>query len=446
MQKQMTGLVLAGAAILGCAAVHAQTTGVPGRIVPGQYIIMVKEGASADTVMARHGVGAAGFKYEKAVRGFSAQIPAAAVARLKQDLDVEAIIPDREVAAIGKPTSGGTTTTTSVWAPQVVPVGVQHIGAVSLPYTGAGVGVAVVDTGIDLTNQDLLVGGKSYSSVSKSAKDDNGHGTHVAGIVAALNNSIGVVGAAPQATVYAVKVLDRSGNGTDSSVMAGLDWVAANAALVTPRIKVVNMSLGRPGTLTDNPAYRAAVKKLTDQGITVVVAAGNDCGTEVAAQVPAGYPEVIAVGSVAAKDGLSQYPGFAGVTADSASYFTTDGALALAADGSGYVGVTISAPGEDEEDVGSTGTITSLGILSLKVGGGTTRMSGTSMAAPHTAGVAALLVQKYGSGLAPADVRGKIEAGAADVTFAPHNSPVTCYTFDGDREGILNAPGALSAP
>jgi len=107
---------------------------------------------------------------------------------------------------------------------------------------GQGIGVAVVDTGLDFKHPDLSANinttrGFSFTSVARtsSAQDDQGHGTHVGGIIAALDNQIDVVGVAPQAKLYAVKVLDRSGRGTDSTVIAGLDWIAANAQKAAPR-------------------------------------------------------------------------------------------------------------------------------------------------------------------------------------------------------------------
>ena len=169
----------------------------------------------------------------------------------------------------------------------------------------------------------------------------------------------------------------------------------------------------------------------------MVVAAGNDCGSEISDQVPAGFSEVSAVASTTAKDGTKNRFGY-GVGADTASYFTTDGAS-----------VAISAPGEDQENVSNGYFISSVGILSTRLGGGTTRMSGTSMASPHAAGVAALLYQQNGS-LSPIQVRSKITAGASNpgpgADAAPKDSPTTCYSFDGKREGVLSVPGALAAP
>jgi subtilisin len=296
-----------------------------------------------------------------------------------------------------------------------------------------------VDTGVDFNHEDLApLGALSFSAFGGSAQDDNGHGTHVAGIIAARNNAVDVVGVAPGATIHAVKVLNAAGSGSDSSVIAGLDWVAANSA----SIRVVNMSLGRAGTIDDNPAMREAIQALVaaPKGITVIVAAGNDPKLEVSQQVPATYPEVIAVASTTARQGTNQYKFFSGVIeADTASYFTTDGAYNAATG----IGVTISAPGEDQEDISKAGFIKSVGILSTKLGGGTTRMSGTSMAAPHVAGVAALVHEKF-PGVLPAEVRDRLELGATRIGHAPLDSPTSSYTFDQVREGIVDVAGALA--
>jgi subtilisin family serine protease len=309
--------------------------------------------------------------------------------------------------------------------------------------------VAIVDTGIDFNHPDLTVAAACFTAYT-SCQDDHGHGTHVAGIVAARNNTQDVVGVAPDATLYAVKVLDQGGSGTDSAIIAGLDWIRANAPSLNPQIRVVNMSLGRPGSLDDNPVLRSAVKALHDGDatngiapITVVVATGNDAASEVSQQVPATYPEVLAVASTTASDGAI---GCTQIKRDTASSFTTDGKFDVIT----RIGVTISAPGEQQEDVSKGCLIRSVGILSTRLGGGTTRMSGTSMASPHVAGVVARMWDKAddvaGGILAPETARDKIRASAAAPGSAPLNSPTRSYTFDGEREGVVSVVGALSEP
>jgi len=352
---------------------------------------------------------------------------------LERNPEVEAVIPDRIMHAHA----------------QTTPAGVQRIGAApgTIPgVTGVGVGVAVVDTGSDLNHADLKPFGSTCFTAFVSCQDDNGHGTHVTGIIAARNNGSVVVGVAPGATVYPVKVLNAQGSGSDSTVMAGLDWVAKNGPTLSPPVRVVNMSLGRPGTLADNPALRAVIQSLYNAGITVVVSAGNDPTMQVSQQVPATYPEVFAVASTTALTGTNGgCRSFrTTIAADTASYFTTDGALSAQT-----IGVTISAPGEDQENVARNCFINSVGILSTRLGGGTTRLSGTSMAAPHVTGVVALMWQKAQQlvppqSLAPEDARAKIRANASDAA-APLNSPTSTYTFDGEREGVIFAPGAVGA-
>jgi subtilisin family serine protease len=347
---------------------------------------------------------------------------------------------------------------------QVVPAGVQRIGAAPgrLNWTGAGVGVAVVDTGLDFNHQDLELapenpGVNSFSSFGGSCQDFHGHGTHVAGIIGAKDNTIDVVGVAPNATLYCVRVFEpdpvQEAVSTDEDLMAGLNWIAANANVLTPRIRVVNMSLGREKTPEDdNPNHplHLAVKTLYDMGISVVVAAGNDPQSEVSLQIPAGYPEVMAVASTAAQSGVNGieglFPPCDGVPiikADTASYFTTDGAFL------GGVGVTASAPGEQEEDIydfSGSCFLESIGILSLLLDGGTVELSGTSMASPHVAGVVALMWEKevsLGLTLAPETARARIRNNVDRLGTAPLDSPLDEYTFDGEREGVIWAPAAV---
>jgi len=203
------------------------------------------------------------------------------------------------------------------------------------------------------------------------------------------------------------------------------------------------MSLGRSAS-SDDSAFHAAVQNLYNANVTVVVAAGNDSSLEAKDQVPAGFREVLAIASTTATVGTSSNKRISPVAADTASYFTSDGKL----DSISGVGVTISAPGEDQENVGGA-FLSSVGILSLKLGGGTTRMSGTSMASPHIAGLAAILWDQAlanGTTVSPEDIRRKIRSSATLLGSAPLNSPTSGYSFDGEREGVANAPGALSAP
>jgi len=198
----------------------------------------------------------------------------------------------------------------------------------------------VVDTGIDLTHPDLSVkGGINIINPRKSPADDNGHGTHVAGIIAALDNDFGVVGVAPEASLYAVKVLNRSGIGWTSDIMAGVDWC------ITEGMDVVNMSLGGGSYISD---FQDLCDKAAEAGIAIVAAAGNEGG---AVSYPAAYANVIGVSATDSSDAFASFSNFG-------------------------IGVDIAAPG--------------VGIYSTYKGGGYTTLSGTSMAAPHVAGTLAL--------------------------------------------------------
>jgi subtilisin len=440
---KITRVLLVSSAFVA-ASLHAQTgdtltpapsdRALPAIAVADRYIVQVNPGENPVVIAAAHGI-ALKHIYRTAVRGFAGNVPPGRLAALAADPRVMRVVPDREVISIGKPGSGGSGSGTT----QTVPAGVERIGAApgSLAFTGSGVGVAVVDTGIDFNHADLQpVGGMSFSAFGGSALDNNGHGTHCSGTIAARNNSRDVVGVAPDAVLFAVKVLDASGSGSDSDVVAGFDWIAANATTAVPRIRVASVSLGRQGTIDDNPVLHAAIQSVVANGVAIVVAAGNDAALEVSQQIPAGYAEVIAVSSTTANNGTNQYRLFDGViAADTASFFTTDGP-----------GVAIAGPGEEQENISKAGFIQSVGILSTKLGGGTTRLSGTSMAAPHATGVAALIWQKAisaGQTLTPADIRSRIVNGASNPA-APLDSPTSSYTFDGVREGILSAPGALA--
>src|SRR5713226_2339613 len=257
---------------------------------------------------------------------------------------------------------------------QTLPTGVNRINGEKKANTGVGVNVAVIDTGIDLTHPDLqanIVGGKNCST-GRSFNDGNGHGTHVAGIIAALNNDIGVVGVAPDAKLWAARVLNNAGSGSWSSVICGLDFVDSKSPARGGPITVANMSLGGSGSDDGNcgnanaDALHRAVCNVVAHGVTIVVAAGNS-GADLKDFVPAAYNEVIAVTALGDSDGTPC--GTGGPTSYSAddAFASFSNFATLASD----VIRLLAAPG--------------VSILSTWKGGGYNTISGTSMASPHVA-------------------------------------------------------------
>ncbi|BCV22475.1 aerolysin [Moorella sp. Hama-1] len=237
-------------------------------------------------------------------------------------------------------------------AQQTVPWGVERIDAPKAwqVATGGKVKVAVLDTGLDAGHPDLAAnvrGRKNIKFPGWPAGDGSGHGTHVAGTIAALNNNFGVVGVAPQAEIYGVKIFDRLGNGYISDIVAGLDWALQN------KMQVVNMSFG---TTRPSKTLEEAVSKCVQAGMVLVAAAGNE-GKDNSVMYPARYPGVIAVSAIDQHDNLAS--------------FSSRGPE-----------VTVTAPGVD--------------ILSTYPGGKYRTMSGTSMACPHATGVAALILAQDG--------------------------------------------------
>ena len=397
-----------------------------------EYIVQFQSGTPAALRRAAAASAGATARFVfNAVSAVAVRVPNDQVmAALMRNPAVVGILPNRPVVAYQNGRAAGSNNNKGGGTQsQILPAGVVRVGVPTPSSNGAGIGVAILDTGIDLAHSDLAVATSGFSAVGATCQDDHGHGTHVAGTVAARDNGTDVVGVAPAAQLYCVKVLDGNGSGSDATIMAGLDWVLTNHDRVVPAIKVINLSLGRPGTVGDNPAMHAIFSSLDAAGISVVAAAGNDPQADVSGQIPAAYPEVIAVASTTAQNGSNQCRFLAGsIAADTASYFTTDGH-----------GVTVSAPGEDREDVNRSCFITSVGILSTRLGGGTVRMSGTSMASPHVAGIAARYYQQN-STMLPSDIKVWIATSAIRQTVAPLESPTTSYTYDGVKEGIAQAP------
>jgi len=263
---------------------------------------------------------------------------------------------------------------------EVLPWGVDRIDAEKVWQTTTGdpIKVAIIDTGVDVKHPDLidnLKGGVSTVSYTTSYNDDNGHGTHVAGIVGAIDNEIGVIGVAPKIDLYAVKVLDRRGSGYISDVIEGIEWVI-NQKKSQGGDWIINMSLG---TSSDVKSFYDEIKKAYDAGITMVAAAGNT-GGEVT--YPAAYPEVIAVSAIDQNNQIASWS-------------------------SRGPEVDLAAPG--------------VNIYSTYKGSTYKTLSGTSMAAPHVTGAAALVIDtkkcdfNSDNVCTPAEVQQRLEQTAIDL-------------------------------
>ena len=365
------------------SAVAALSSIASAQVIPGQYIVMLRAGHDPHGVAIQHGVRAEQI-YDTAVLGFSGPLSAAKLQALQNDRRVQAVEPDRQVAILGQVVTAGLTAATVTSAGDLVPTGVDRIDAELNSCTDASsVGIAIIDTGISLTHPDLYVaGGISYVTGIASANDDNGHGSHVAGIAAAKINGLGVCGVAPNAKLFAVKVLNNTGSGTLSAVISGVNWVTKNAKL--KGIKVANMSLGFTST---SVTLNSAITKSVNGGVTYVVAAGNNA-LDAATFSPANHPSVITVSAVADEDGDCGGDGLA-------TYYGADDTFASFSNFGAVV--DIAAPG--------------VTIYSTFMNGGYATMSGTSTAAPHVTGCAALYLVHHPTAT-PATVRTALLAQA----------------------------------
>lgn len=348
--------------------------------VPGRYVVILKAGEDAAAVAVTHGL-ALEHRFEAALRGFSARGVPGKLAALQADPRVESAEPDRIVEAYA----------------QVTPTGINRIDAdqsATAKINGiderVDVDVAIIDTGIQKSHSDLNVVGGYNCTTPKTSNwnDGNGHGMHVAGTAGAKDNDGGVVGVAPGARLWAMKVLDNSGSGFVSWVICGVDQVTKNAST----IDVANMSLG--GEFT-SLALNAAIANSVDRGVTYAVAAGNS-KKDAATFSPANHPDVLAVSALADSDGRCGGLGTATASGgdDTFASFSNFGSV-----------VDIAAPG--------------VAILSTYKGGGYATASGTSMASPHVAGAAALYVATRGR-----DVNGDGVVNGADVA-AVRNALIT---------------------
>jgi subtilisin len=373
-----------------------------GEAVPEHYIVVLAPNVNANAAardMDRAYGARVSHVYEHAINGFAARVPDARLERLKADPRVLFIEEDRIYTIQA----------------QSIPTGILRIdGELSSTAAGNGsesvnVDVAVIDTGIQTNHPDLNVVGGKNCSTGKSYADGHGHGTHVAGTIGAKDDNNGVVGVAPGARLWAVRVLNNQGSGTTSSIICGVDWVTSMAGT----IEVANMSLGGSGSDSNcggNDAYHNAICGSVVASVTYVVAAGNSKADSNNFR-PATYDEVITVSALADFDGESGGLGAATCRSDIDDTF---------ADFSNYGSdVDLIAPG--------------VCILSTWKGSGYNTISGTSMASPHVAGAAALY-KANNPGATPAQVKTALQ-NAGTTNWNDYDDP------DDVKEKLLNVDG-----
>ena len=372
--KKLFFLLLAGSMLFSCTNDEIQTqtddlqakTGVTSEIIPGKYIVIynangIKKASriassTGNQVIAPENIReltslvlsdanisdrVPEYAYASAVKGVAIELTENEADKLALSPNVKGVYPDMmvnfglpDVSINGKP------------APQPVaqstPWGIARIGGSA---DGTGKIAWIIDTGIDMDHPDLTVDqtrGKNFISLTAKPDDDNGHGTHCAGIVAARNNSLGVIGVAAGATVVPIKVLDRRGSGAYSGIIAGVDYVATNGKTGD----AVNMSLG-------GPAYQPlddAIIALAAKGLKVALAAGNESqSANNVSPARVNGTNIFTISAMATGDLWATYSNY------------------------GNPPVDYCAPGSS--------------IYSTYKGGGYATLSGTSMAAPHACGL-----------------------------------------------------------
>lgn len=439
----LAALVLAGGAALsqtpppGGEAEDVPPGALPGAgVVPGEYVVVLEEGATDEDGEEGPGEVAAedeeehpGLEVEKvyseAIEGYAAEIPPGEVEDVEDDPGVLFVAENR---VFRQPESNQPARKRSK-STQVLPTGTDRVqGDRSSTKSGNGrgtvgnVGIAVFDAGVDPEHPDLNVaGGVDCNPTTDGYDDRNGHGTGVAGVAAAKDDDIGVVGIAPGAPIYSVKVLDDEGYGDLAQVICGVDWVTANA----DKIGVANLSLAETENVSDDgncglsneDAFHLAICRSVEAGVTYVVSAGND-GVDFSTVVPAAYDEVLTVTAITDFDGRpggksgprdgeggcqSVYYEL-GARDDRAVFFSN-----FATAGSPDARHTVAAPG--------------VCLSSDFPGGRYSVYSGTSFSAPVVAGTAALYKSRNPDAT-PRQVRDRL---IADARARPES-----YGFKGD--------------
>jgi subtilisin len=416
----MLPLVIAGAALSTAAAAEEGEA---------RYVVVLDDAASSPAAEAAQYGAEATQTFDEAIDGFTATMSGAEAARLEADPAVAFVAEDRVLAAL-EPVEDAATSASQLVGNQVKRVD----GPVSSTLAGNGAGdvgvnIAIVDSGVDRAHPDLNVrGGVDCSSgrpVSPGGalSDTMGHGTLVAGVAAARDNGFGVVGTAPGAPVWSVKVADANGSITISNLVCAVDWITSTRTDADPGndIAVANISIAGGGTddgscgQSSEDALHMAICGSVRAGVSYVVAAGNG-SHDLAMDIPAAYDEVLAVTAAADTDGR---PGGAGPDACPPS------TVAIMDDVVAGFSNWASSAGDRSRTVAAPGaciTSTAPGGLYL------TARHGTSFASPVTAGALALCLQ---SGLCAEGDGRETVAGFGSLTES-HNRQHPDHGYEGD--------------
>jgi len=370
-----------------------------------------------------------GHIYDVAIKGYAAELTPAELDAVRKDPNVAYVERDILLHATAQTTPTGLR---RIGAPNNTNLDIDEFDDVRV-----NADVAIIDTGVSVHSDLNVVSRVNCGIAGSGCEANNGldnfnHGTHVAGIVGALDNSFGVVGVAPGARLWSVRVLKNDGTGHASDVVAGVNWVTERAST----IEVANMSLGCKADpkseeeqgfcAANSTAMKEAIGKSIDKGVVYVVSAGNDSSDasgvpsqEMYPQVPASFPDVITVSNLSDYDGLSgglsPLPPKAQGCEPFAFPLIQDKDDTLATMSNWGLVVDIAAPGEC--------------ILSTYNNGGYGMLSGTSMATPHVAGAAAILAANKNP-----NNRAEVEA--------IRNTLRSAGTYDWTDDGRLRGPNA----